>query len=129
MANVVLSVEQREQLARDILNWLVDHKLWVDVQIYFNGKCWSTCNKDHTEFCYNENRYFEYKAEPNDYFEWVREPNILSMSFEGGLYDVLNGYVSGWVRLENEFKKIFEKYGLYFELGNAWNLSCFESYK
>jgi hypothetical protein len=121
-----LTVEQREQLATEVLNWLVDNKLWVDVQIYFNGKCWSTSNKEATEFCYNERRYFEYEAEPSDYFEWVREPNILSMGFEGGLYDVLNGYVLGWVKLEAELKKIFEKYGLYFELGNDWNLSSFE---
>lgn len=122
------TAEQKEQLATEIFNWLVEHELWVDIQIYFNGKCWSTSNQDHTEFCYNENKYFEYEAEPKDYFEYVREPNILSMSFEGSLYDVLNGCVSGWVKLEDEFRKIFEKHGLYFELGNAWNLTCFESY-
>lgn len=124
--NMPLTTEQREQLATEIFNWLVKHEMWIDVQIYFNGKCWSTSNQDHTEFCYNENRYFEYEAEPNKYFEYVRKPNILSMSFEGILYDVLNGYVHGWISLEEKFRKIFDKYGLYYELGNAWNLSCFE---
>lgn len=126
MASTILTEERRELLATEIFNWLVDHEMWVDVQIYFNGKCWSTSNKDHTEFCYNERRYFEYEAEPKDYFEYVREPNILSMSFEGSLYEVLNAYVRGWENLEDEFRKIFEKYGLYFELGHAWNLTCFE---
>ena len=126
MASTILTEERRELLATEIFNWLVDHEMWVDVQIYFNGKCWSTSNKDHTEFCYNERRYFEYEAEPKDYFEYVREPNILSMSFEGNLYEVLNAYVRGWEKLEEEFRKIFEKYGLYFELGHAWNLTCFE---
>lgn len=124
--DVLLTIEQREQLATEIFKWLVEHELWVDTQIYFNGKCWSTSNKNHTEFCYNENRYFEYEAEPMDYFEYVREPNILSMSFEGNLYNVLNGYISGWVELEEEFRNIFDKYGLFFELGNAWNLTCYE---
>lgn len=128
MTNVILTEKQIEQLATEIFNWLNDHEMWIDIAIYFNGKCWSTSNQDHTEFCYNENKYFEYEAEPKDYFEYVREPNILSMSFEGSLYDVLNGYVSGWIKLESEFRKIFEKYGLHFELGNAWNLTCFESY-
>ena len=128
MKKEVLTKKQREQLATEIFNWLNDHEMWVDTQIYFNGKCWSTSNKDHTEFCYNERRYFEYEAEPKHYFEYVREPNILSMSFEGDLYDVLNGYAYGWVKREEEFRKIFEKYGVYFELGNAWNLSCYESY-
>lgn len=125
MASTILTEERRDLLATEIFNWLVDHEMWIDVQIYFNGKCWSTSNKDHTEFCYNERRYFEYEAEPKDYFEYVREPNILSMSFEGSLYEVLNAYVRGWEKLEEEFRKIFEKYGLYFELGHAWNLTCF----
>lgn len=128
MTEEVLTVEQREQLATEIFNWLVDHELWMDVAIYFNGKRWSTMRKvgDNYEFCYNERRYFEDVADPKDYFEYVREPNILSMSFEGALYEVLNGYVSGWIRLEKDFNKIFAKYGLYYEFGNAWNLSCFE---
>ena len=124
--NIPLTNKQKEELATEIFNWLVDRELWVDIHIYFNGKCWGTSNKDNTEFCYNEKRYFEYKAEPKNYFEYVREPNILSMSFEGSLYDVLNGYVSGWVELEAEFSKIFDKYGVFYELGNAWNLTCYE---
>lgn len=126
MTNTIQMSKQIELLATEIFNWLVDHEMWIDIQIYFNGKCWSTSNKDHTEFCYNERKYFEYEAEPKDYFEYVREPNILSMSFEGSLYEVLNAYVRGWEKLEEEFRKIFEKYGLYFELGHAWNLTCFE---
>lgn len=57
-------------------------------------------------------------------FEYHPEPNILSMSFEGPLYDLLN-YNCG-SETEEKFSKILKKYGLYFELGNAWNLSCYE---
>lgn len=126
MANEVLTKKQREQLATDIFNWLNEHEMWINVHIYFNGKCWSTNNENSTEFCYNEGKYFEYEADPKNYFEYVREPNILSMSFEGSLYDVLNGYCYGWGKLSDEFRGIFEKYGLYFELGHSWNLSCYE---
>ena len=126
MANKALTQKAIEQLATEVFNWLVDKEMWVDTVIYFNGKCWSTNNKDCTEFCYNERKYFEYEADPRNHFDYVREPNILSMSFEGDLYDVLNGYSYGWVKNEEEFRKIFERYGLYFELGNAWNLSCYE---
>lgn len=119
-----MTAKKTENLAKEIHSFLVNNGLWVDVAIYFNGKCWSTNNKDYTEFCYNENRYFEKEANPKDYFEYVAEPNILSMSFEGDLYDILNGYYG--FKLEAEFEKIFEKYGLYYELGNAWNLSCHE---
>lgn len=126
MLNTILSAERIEELATEIFNWLNEHEMWVDVNIYFNGKCWSTNNKDNTEFCYNKRKYFEYEDEPRKYFEYVREPNILSMSFEGGLYDVLNGYVSGWTKLKAEFNKLFEKYGLYFEMGYAWSLTAYE---
>lgn len=113
-----------EQLATDIFNWLVDKELWCDVNIYFNGICWSTLSQDHKEFCYYERRYFSFPDDPHRCFEYVRNPNILSMSFEGPLYHVLNGYTSGWEKLEAEFLAIFEKYGLYYELGNAWNLTA-----
>ena len=122
----MLTAKDREKLATEVFNWLVDKEMWIDTCIYFNGKCWSTSNKNNTEFCYNERRYFEFEADPRNSFEYVREPNILSMSFEGDLYDILNGYTYGWTKKEDEFRKIFEKYGLYYELGNAWNLSCYE---
>lgn len=122
----MLTTKKKEQLATEIFNWLVDNELWVDVAIYFNGKRWMTSNKDCTEFCYNERRYFEDVAEPKNYFDYVNEPNILSMSFEGELYNVLNGYAYGWGKLFDEFRRIFNKYGLYFELGNAWNLTAYE---
>lgn len=128
MTNTIITKEQIQKLATEIFEWLNNKRMWVDITIYFNGKCWSTSNKDNTEFSYNNGKYFEYEAEPKDHFEYVRKENILSMSFEGALYNVLNGYVSGWVKLEDEFRRIFEKYGLYFELGNAWNLTSFESY-
>ena len=125
-AKAKLSPKQKEELAKEIHAFLVAHGLWVDCNIYFNGKCWSTMrkNRNHHEFCYNENRYFESVADPKDYFEYVAEPNILSMSFEGGLYEVLNGYYG--FKTEEKFQEIFKKYGLYYELGNAWNLSCYE---
>ncbi len=121
-----MTKKQKEHLAKEIFEWLVEHEMWVDVAIYFNGKRWSTHNKETNEFCYNEHKYYEDVAEPRDYFEYVNEPNILSMSFEGPLYHVLNAYIPGWVKLEDEFNKIFEKYNLYIELGNAWNLTCYE---
>ena len=58
-------------------------------------------------------------VDPKRYFKYVREPNIFSMSFEGRLYEILN-YEDMFV-----FENIFKKYGLYYELGDAWNLSAY----
>ena len=120
-----LNEKKREEMATEIFEWLVEHELWVDVCIYFNGKRWGTHNIETGEFYYNQRKYYEAEADPRDYFEYVREPeNILSMSFEGPLYEILNGY--GGHHLAEEFVKIFEKYGLYIELGNSWNLTACE---
>ena len=121
-----MKAKQIELLAKDIHKYLVEHSLWVDVNIYFNSKCWSTSDNNDMKFCYNENKYFEYEADPKCYFEYVATPHILSMSFEGDLYDVLNAYVEGWQKREAEFRAIFDKHGIYYELGNAWNLTCYK---
>ena len=120
-----ISDKKCEELATEIFEWLVNNELWVDVCIYFNGKRWSTHNRETDEYYYNQHKYYEDEADPRDYFSYVREPeNILSMSFEGPLYLELNGYNRH--SLSDEFMKIFEKYGLFYELGHPWNLTACE---
>ena len=114
-------------LAIDIYEWCVKHDLWGDNIIYFDGKAWSNNEtwggvkgKKITDGLY------EYEDKnPKDYFEYAN-PETLSMSFEGGLNHVLNGYTRGWVKLEEQFGKLFEKHGLYYEMGYAWSLSAYE---
>ena len=77
-----LSEKKREELATEIFEWLVKNELWIDVCIYFNGKRWSTHNRETKEYYYNQHKYYEDEADPRNYFDYVREPeNILSMSF------------------------------------------------
>lgn len=99
-----------EALAKEIHKWLVAHEMWTDVAIYYDGKRMASWEPSITE------------ADPSTHFEYVADPHILSMSFEGPLYDVLNYYPA----LEAEFEKLFEKHGLYYELGDSWNLTCYE---
>lgn len=58
---------------------------------------------------------------PLEYFEYAATNHILSMSFEGELYNYIyeQGEIPAW--LEN----VFKKYGVYYELGNQWNLTCY----
>lgn len=116
------NTERNEKVATEIRNWMLDNEIWIDTRIYFNGKAYGT-SKDG-EFYYNDRNHLVVLEDinPLDYFEYVN-PETISMSFEGPLYDILN-YSGG--RLEMEFSKILEKYGLYYELGNAWNLTCGE---
>ena len=110
-----------ENLAQDIYKWCIENEVWIDVAIYYNGKRMSTSGIDENgkeRFRYNGEPFIENGCDPRDYFRYVRSPNILSMSFEGDLYDILN-YGS-----HDSFDALFAKYDLYYELGNAWNLTA-----
>jgi hypothetical protein len=120
-------MENMELLARDIYDWCVRHDLWGDNIIYFNGKAWSSSSKwSGVKGKQIAESLYEYEDKnPLDYFEYAN-PDTLSMSFEGALNYVLNGYVIGWTKLEAEFLKLFEKYNLYYEMGHSWNLAAFK---
>ena len=113
-------------LAIDIYEFCKKHDLWGDNTIYFDGKAWSS----HETWSgvkgkkITENLYEYEDKNPRDYFEGGS--SLLSMSFEGSLNHVLNAYVSGWVKLEDQFHKLFEKYGLFFEMYNSWNGNAYE---
>lgn len=114
-------------LAIDIYEWCQKHDLWGNNIIYFDGKAWSNSKEWSGE---KGNKIaedlYEYKdRNPLDYFKYAN-PNTLSMSFEGSLNYILNGYIHGWVNLEEQFSKLFKKYGLYYVMGNSWNLSAYE---
>lgn len=122
-----LAFSKYKLLAIDIYEFCKKHDLWEDNTIYFDGKAWSNSEtwtgvkgKKITEDLY------EYDDKnPSNYFEYAN-PKTLSMSFEGGLNHILNGYTRGCAKLEEQFSKLFEKYGLYYEMGYAWSLSCYE---
>ncbi len=116
-----IPAEKIEELAYRIYNLLIEEKMWVDVAIYFNGKSLSTDSKDENgkhQFRYNGEPFLKENVNPRDYFEYVGP--YLSMSFEGPFYQAMN-YMGG--SIINKFSRLLEEYGLYFELGNAWNLT------
>lgn len=116
-----------ELLASDIYKWCIKKELWSDCCLYFNGKAWSSSHEwNGVQGKKIAESLYEYEGKnPKDYFEYAN-PDTLSMSFEGPLNHVLNGYVRGWTKLEAQFSKLFEKYGLYYEMGYAWSLSAYE---
>ena len=114
-----------EKLAKEILDFLIDREMWIDTTIFFNNKAYTTTGSAYTSYNNRDNVITKTDIDPRDYFEYVN--NILSMSFEGPLYDALNyndGQMS--VKIEEEFSNLLKKYGLYYELGNPWNLTLYE---
>lgn len=111
------------QLAQEIMTFLEQKGLNSGVCIYYNNKRMrSDGHWDGEELTYSWVE--ELDIDPHDYFEYAAYDHILSMSFEGGLHTVLN-YSFG--KTEEQFREIFEKYGLYFELGFSWCLSAYLS--
>ena len=123
-----LTEEQIEQLAVEIRQFLINNQLWQDVDIYFNGKCFTTHDKEDGGYYYNDPDHLIVleNENPRDHFDYVAEDHVLSMAFEGPLYELFN-YPIGTTdyRKLDKFIQIFKNYGLYYELGDMWNLSCY----
>lgn len=120
---------RNRKMANEIRKWLIDHEMWIDTTIYFDGVAYST-DDGEGHFYYNDPEHLVELPDknPRDYFEYVNPNHILSMSFEGDLYDVLNyeWEFPGYTELQEEFAAIFHKYGTYYELGDAWNMSVYK---
>lgn len=124
-----LTQKQIEKLAVEIWTFLLEHDMWVDTQIYFNGKCFDTHDKETGEFYYNDPEHLVVREneDPRRYFENVAEDHILSMAFEGSVCHMLwYGTNPG---IKKKFDKIFEKYGLMYEFGDIWNFTCYYMYE
>ena len=110
-----------DQFANEIMDYLIAHNLDSDVCIYFNNKRMTNVYNWRDPDA-KPKLVVEENMSPFDYFEYANHEHILSMSFEGPLYEELN-YIYG--KRTSGLEKIFEKYGVYWELGNAWNLSAY----
>ena len=99
------------ELVREVVRFLRENGLATDVYLYCNNK---RINCETLEI--KENVF------PGDYMKYYAKKHIFSMTFEGVFYELIN-YTGG--KKLDEFEKLLTKYGLYYELGNAWNLSVY----
>ena len=102
-----------DRLAQEIISLCIRDG-YGDVGVFWNGK--------RARIDYEGSTKTENGVNPFDYFEYAAEKHILSMTFEGRLYESIN-YGDGCPKLS----EILDKYGLYYELGNEWNLTAFPS--
>ena len=111
-----------KELAFKIVEVLSKENLASDLRVYYNNKCLQTRLKS------DANCNFWYETEeiddisPLDYFKYAATKHIISISTEGGLYDRLN---YGPNSFPQQLEKLFEYWGIYWELGDSWNLSFF----
>ena len=107
-----------ESMAMEIMKALIKKGMAEDVYIYYNNK--RMCSSIDEREPYGKAPMIEDEYDPHDYFEYAAFNHILSMSFEGRFYEVI--YNDGF---PHWFTRILTKYGVYCELGNQWNLTCF----
>ena len=109
---------KKYEIARKIEAWMKKNKLQTDSRIYFNGNAWN----------YNSSgvKSIVEDVKATDFFEYGNNDTI-SMSFEGGMYGVMNAYdLPRCNELRDEFEDMLSAFGYYAELGNAWNLALYE---
>ncbi len=107
---------EKMKIVKEIEKFIVKHGLNTDMRIYFNGIAW--------DYDSSGNKTILKGLKASDFFDYANDKTI-SLSFEGGLYEVLNNYMD--FTLKNKFDNMLEKFGVYYELGNAWNCSIYES--
>lgn len=117
-----LNSEQVEELADKICCLFKKNDIWADTFIYFNGKRIGNKDPDGT-YHYDGSVFMEENMDPKDYFEYVNPDHILSMSFEGYVYHMFN--YGSYPDVLKKFNSLLKKYGIYYEFGDAWNLSCY----
>lgn len=104
-------------LFKDIVAWFKQKDVeWegdfsTDTLIYFEGKQYKATGE------YIQDR------KPSTVTQYSDDKG-LTMTFEGPLYEVINGGEM-YATLE-QFNALFSKHGVYYELGNAWNLTVFK---
>lgn len=109
---MIITKKMIEDIANEIWTELEKRGENTDVCIYYNNK---RIHDKGSKIVIVEN-----DINPLDYFDYAATKHVLSMSFEGPLYEDINyGDGAPWL------SKILDKYGLYYELGNAWNLSVY----
>jgi len=106
-------------IAKKIEQWMDSNNLLSDTRIYYSGKA--------LDFDSSGKKTIIEDVLGSEYFEYSNDDTV-SMSFEGGLYGVMNAH---WENkrlgnLHTEFVNLLEGCGYYAELGNAWNLSLYK---
>ena len=121
---------QIEKLRTAIVALLTEYDVLGDCTIYANGKRWIygyKFSEDYSEMTLTEK--VEDNIDVKEYLEYCN-PDTISIAFDGSsLYEVMNYHNTSVENPESliaEFNALCKEYGLYFDLGNSWNLSLYE---
>ena len=116
-------------LAMDIYNFCCENEMWDDTAIYFDNKALTSRDEWNGEngVKIDDALYLYDDKNPKDYMEYIN-PDGLSCSFDCnfGLHTLINDWGANFPITYETFCGIFEKCGLYFELGHSWYITTAE---
>ena len=98
-----------EKLAVEVRKWARENKLGKDWQLFYNGKM-SYFPIDES-YHYGRNKIKD-NVNPLDYCEYFSDHFVMGMSYDGIMYECINGYRE---RAYYKLMSILENYGLYLE--------------
>lgn len=103
-----------ENLAKEIRRWASKNKLGKDWSLFYNGirLCYPLERGDDGHYKYRRLPAREEKN-PLDYCEYFPEEFIMGISYDGVMYDCINGY-DKW-KAYDKLEGILSSYGLYLE--------------
>ena len=118
---------RKHELAEALIDLLARHELFEEVQIFVNGGrlgSWPSDKHPGTENRVTKHGKIPYKFTENyPYNETYANPDLLTFTFEGLLYDVINQDLMPSVR--EEMDELFKKYGVYMEQSYAWSAAVY----
>ena len=109
----VLTPKKRAEIADDIWQWLEAHELTAEVAIYANGLKRTA-----------QGLVLGVASQVTQY----ADDNSVTVTFEGPLYELINYGAVGDIpsnEWREDFQRIFERHGCFYELGQAWNLTVY----
>lgn len=111
-------MDKLEKMANEIAELITARGMDSDTAIYFDNKRLD---------CFTTNKEKGWKLEEgfkgSDYTEYANDEGI-TMTFEGPVYDAMN--YNGDPEFVRQFDRLISRYGYYYELGHAWNLSLYK---
>ena len=124
-----MTPEKVLDLASYLVALFIEKGMWSSAIIFFQGRTFQTDDwgTEDEQFCVRDSEgevhtvCIAREADPKGCLRFCGD--ILSVICEGGLTDFCL-YDKDFLALDDE---LYEKYGLYFELGEHWNMSLYST--
>lgn len=102
-----------EALAKEVRKWAGTNHLGQDWSLFYNGKRFTHPLVKDAEGNYKYTHRTEKDVNPLNYCEWFDEKFIMGMSYDGIMYECINGY--NRLKAYEKLELIAHDYGLYIE--------------